>query len=614
VTGIHPPVPHHDGSALHVSPPSPSLGDTVSVRLRIPKSFGTVDKVFVRSVIDAEPRHLPAVLVDEIDGWMWWQAELPLENPVQRYRFLVVAGGVRTWVNNVGATRVEPVDAEDFVLSAYPPAPSWLWSSVIYQVFPDRFARSAAADERVLPEWALGSEWDEEVAQDQPGRSHQLYGGDLDGIVEHLDHLVDLGVNVLYLTPFFPAGSNHRYDASTFDEVDPLLGGNDALVRLVEAAHARGIRVLGDLTTNHSGDRHAWFQAALRHPEAPESAYYYWLDTENTTYVGWLGAATLPKLDWSSPALRRRFVEGDDSVVAHWLKPPYSLDGWRIDVANMTGRFGTDDFNEEVRQTVRETMVEVNPDTVLLAESTNDAAGDFTGDSWHGAMSYPALTKPIWRWLSNDSPVGFSFGIPGGGIGRCTGEEFLEAHLRFSAGYPWPIRLGNLNALDTHDTARFVTNAMPGAMPVAVGLSMTLPGVPMVWAGDEFGLEGIDGEHSRTPIPWGTEPEHGELYRSLIRLRREHHALIAGGVRWIAAEHDVLVYARESAEQTVLCVAARGRFGLRLDSPGIGPGSAAERLFGSASLHAEGTDLRLTGDGPSFTMWAFPGVKVPAHR
>lgn len=611
MTGGSQPAPHHDGSALHVSPPSPGLGDTVSVRLRVPASSGNPDAVHVRTVIDAEPRHLKAVRVAEVDGWVWWQADLPLENPVQRYRFLLVADGVRTWVNAVGATRVEPLDIEDFVLAAYPPAPSWLWSSVIYQVFPDRFARSAAADGRELPDWAIAAKWDDAVDEEQPGRSHQLFGGDLDGIVEHLDHLEHLGVNVLYLTPFFPARSNHRYDASTFDRVDPLLGGDEALIRLVEAAHRRGMRVLGDLTTNHSGDGHAWFRAALGHPEAPESAYYYWLDTDNTSYVGWLGAASLPKFDWASPALRRRFIEGDDSVVAHWLKPPYSLDGWRVDVANMTGRFGTDDFNAEVRQTVRETMIEVNPDTVLLAESTNDASPDFPGDAWHGAMTYPAFTKPVWRWLSSGASEGYSFGIPGGGLRACSGEELLTAHLRFSAGYPWPVRLGNLNALDTHDTARFVSNALPGSLPVAAGMAMSLPGVPLVWAGDEFGLPGVDGEHSRTPIPWGTEPEYGDLYRTLIGMRRDNHVLIAGGIRWIAAEPDVLVYVRESEEQSVLCVAARAQFTVLLDSPGLGPVSEARRLIGDAVIRGDGGAVHLSGDGPSFSAWTFPGVRVP---
>ena len=138
----------------------------------------------------------------------------------------------------------------------------------MYQVFPDRFARSAAADERPTPEWAIAAEWGDPVDPVMPARSQQFYGGDLDGVTEKLDHLVSLGVDLLYLTPVFPAASNHRYDAASFDRVDPLLGGDEAYIRLIEAAHARGIRVIGDLTSNHSGDTHEWFTAAYGHPGA----------------------------------------------------------------------------------------------------------------------------------------------------------------------------------------------------------------------------------------------------------------------------------------------------------------------------------------------------------
>jgi alpha-glucosidase len=114
----------------------------------------------------------------------------------------------------------------------------------------------------------------------------QLYGGDLQGIVEHLDHLVDLGVTVLYLTPFFPARSNHRYDASTFDVVDPVLGGDEGLAALLDAAHARGLRVVGDLTTNHTGDAHEWFLAAVADPAAPERASTSSTSTRSSTPAG----------------------------------------------------------------------------------------------------------------------------------------------------------------------------------------------------------------------------------------------------------------------------------------------------------------------------------------
>ena len=155
------------------------------------------------------------------------------------------------------------------------------------------------------------------------------------------------------------------------------------------------MRVIGDLTSNHSGDAHEWFVASHLHSGAAESEFYYWLDPEQKTYVSWLGVPSLPKFNCNSAELRTRLIEGPDSVVAKWLKPPYNLDGWRIDVANMTGRYLDQDFNAEVRQIIRKTMIDINPETLLLGESTNDGASDFQGDGWHGAMTYTNFTRPI---------------------------------------------------------------------------------------------------------------------------------------------------------------------------------------------------------------------------
>lgn len=614
--------PHHDGSPLYVSTQSPTLGETVRVRVRIPHGFGEITAVRTRSNPDHEPRFTDAVprpLPEEaaggrLEGWDWWEASVTVENPVHGYRFLIsLAGGRQLWLNATGLHDTETLDSEDFKLVAYEAPPEWVASTVLYQVFPDRFARSAAADARPTPEWAIPAAWSDPVDTEPPGRSQQFYGGDLDGIVEHLDHIVRLGVTMIYLTPVFPARSNHRYDASSFGEVDPLLGGNEALVRLVQAAHARGLRVIGDLTSNHSGDRHEWFLAGHRHPDAPESAFYYWLDEQNESYASWLGVPSLPKFNWSSTELRRRFIEGADSVVATWLKAPYNLDGWRIDVANMTGRYLTDDLNAEVRQTIRRTMVEVNPDTILLGESTNDAASDFQGDAWHGAMTYANFTRPLWGWLSQPGSASSYFGLPFGTIPEYTGEQFFRAHTAFAAGFPWRTRLGTMNALDTHDTPRFLTHALPGTVPVALGMSVTLPGIPVVFAGDEFGLVGEDGEASRTPMPWAaadTVPGSIELYASLIHLRTEHPALNGGGMRWLHVGDDVLVYVRESAQESVLVVAARSGFDVTLPTGAI-EASAVQQLAGDASLTVTDAGIRLAGAGPSFTAWQLAGVAVP---
>ncbi|MDQ1580511.1 MAG: alpha-glucosidase [Microbacteriaceae bacterium] len=620
-------LPHHDGSSLYVSNAEPTLGEAVVVRVRIPRSWGAVTAVRTRSNPDHEPQFSNATLVATTDagdardagdapGWDWWEAVIHVLNPVHGYRFLITReDGRSVWLNATGVHEIETLDSEDFKLVTYAAPPAWVKSSVMYQVFPDRFARSAAADARTLPDWAIPAAWDTPVDLFPPGRSQQFYGGDLDGVIERLDHLERLGINLIYLTPVFPGESNHRYDASSFGEIDPLLGGDDAYVRLIEAAHARGFRVIGDLTSNHCGSGHEWFQAALGNPDAPESEFFYWLNDEHTEYASWLGVPSLPKFNWNSRELRRRFIEGPDSVVAKWLKAPYALDGWRIDVANMTGRYLDQDLNEDVRRIIRRTMTEINPDTILIGESTNDASSDFQGDAWHGAMTYTNFTRPLWGWLSEPERESSYFGLPFRTIPSYTGEQFVAAHSRFVAGFPWRTRLGTMNALDTHDTPRFLTNARAGVVPVALGMSMTLPGIPVVFAGDEFGLTGIDGEDSRTPLPWESLADASvsatvDLYSALIRLRTEHSALNGGGMRWIHVGEDVLVYVREDAAESVLLVAARAGFDVLLPVGAVGGADVATSLFGHGELVASEVGIRLRGSGPTFAAWALPPVLV----
>lgn len=605
--------PHHDGSALYVSAEGVGVGDTVLLRVRVPADFGVANAVHVRSTPNREPRFDAARVIADIDGVQWWQASVVLENPVLSYRFLLTfADGTLSWLNATGVHTIDTVDAADFRFTTFAPPPAWAASAVMYQVFPDRFARSREADDRPVPDWAIPAAWSEPVSRSRPETSLQFYGGDLAGIEERLDHLTRLGISVLYLTPFFAARSNHRYDSISFDKVDPLLGGDAALISLVAAAHARGIRVIGDLTTNHTGDGHEWFTAAISDQDAVEGGFYYWLDDDATRYASWLGVPSLPKLNWSSQELRDRLIEGPNSVVARWLSEPFNLDGWRIDVGNMTGRYGHDDFSSEVRRIIRRTMADARPDALLIGESTSDASPDMLGDGWHGAMSYAPFTRPIWNWLSTlGAPAGGSIGSAQATFPAYSGEDVHATNVEFLAGYPWAMRCTSLNALDTHDLPRFLTNARSGTFEVALGLSMTMPGIPLVWAGDEFGLTAIDGEDSRTPLQWDSIDDAADtvaLYSRLTQLRREHEVLANGSIRWLHASTDAIAFARESASETVVVVATRAENTFTLSASSLS--GIPRYLCGTATLTFE-NEWRADARGPSFSVWALPGVELP---
>jgi alpha-glucosidase len=529
------------------------------------------------------------------------------------YRFLIdLVDGAAFWLNTQGVSVVEPSDVLDFRITTFSDAPNWSKNSVMYQIFPDRFARSAKAMERKTPSWAIKKNWADPVSGSGPDVAKEFFGGDLDGVTEHLDHLEALGVTLLYLTPIFPAQSNHRYDASSFDEVDELLGGNEAFKTLVEQAHARGMKVLGDLTANHSGSEHEWFKAAFANPTAPESDFYFFSEG-NTKYESWWGVSTLPKLNWNSKELRRRFIEGSDSVVAKWLKAPFNLDGWRIDVANMTGRLEEQDLYKEVAQTIKKTMQEVNPDALLIGEYTKDAGPFIQGDGYHGAMTYSNFTKPLWLWFANEN-IKIYEDFPGPGPSRYSGKQFLEAHLQFASQFPWSVRQNNMNALDTHDIPRFKTVGILGAQMVGAALQFTLPGIPVIFQGDEFGLDGNNGENSRTPMPWNderpTEKSMIGVYGELARIRKENPVLIDGAVRWLYASDEAVVFAREDDTATILVAVTRFEDpNIKISMDAITDPDRAINLFGGGEIKVIGSSLLLPGKPLSVNIWRLPAPK-----
>ncbi|MDQ4029463.1 MAG: glycoside hydrolase family 13 protein [Actinomycetota bacterium] len=568
--------PHHDGSDQYVERPD-DLGGDALVRLRVPA--GGAAGVALRYTRDGEPRVIEA----EQDG-EWWVARFPVANPSVRYRWLLAGGEAGyAWLNGRGLVGHDVPDSDDFVLSLAAGGPEWHLRSVVYEIFPDRFASTGVATEP--PAWAISRAWDELPTGRGPETAHEWFGGDLAGIEAHLDHVERLGADVLYLTPIFPAGSTHRYDATSFDRIDPLLGGDEALASLTQAAHARGLRVLGDLTTNHTGVGHEWFD---------ERRPFYYFDGER--YESWLGVPSLPKLDWRSEELRERMV----AVARRWLEE--GLDGWRIDVANMTGRHRDHDLTLEIARELRRAV----GDGLLIAELFHDHRGDLRGDGWHGTMDYAGFLKPVWTWLRGDGYDRFlnlPFTPP-----PASGRAAVAEMRAFRAGVPWQAILHSWTLLDSHDTARFRTVAGSRERQlVGLGLMFTTPGVPMLFAGDELGLEGAWGEDGRRTMPWGREDDWDgavlQETRKLAALRRSSEALARGGLRYAHVDDDVIAYLRETDSERLLCLASRAPHAplrLPLGCRGL------DALYGPEAVVAGGFAL-VPADGPAFHVWRIDG-------
>ncbi|MDR2381926.1 MAG: hypothetical protein LBE08_12300 [Bifidobacteriaceae bacterium] len=673
--------PHHDGSALYVDGRNHHLGDRVAVRLMIPAAWGeSAVKLWVMR--DGEPLRLPARITaqpgpgpvtSQEASARWYEAILPVDNPEVRYRWLIARPGGYHWVTARGVFDRDVPAAGDFLLTTHGPPPAWSDHAVGYQIFPDRFARSGRLTARP-PTWARAAEWDATPAPGGEAAGREYFGGDLYGIAQHADYLADLGISLVYLTPFFPAGSTHRYDASTFDWVDPLLGGDQALIELSDALHRRGIRLIGDLTVNHTGSGHEWFRRALaarsgKVPPNEEQGFYYWpenspldlglwqqaLDAQASgsdhpaspdptgsdhpassdptgpdptagaqpalirpapDYLAWLGIPTLPKLNWNAAALIQRMITGPDSVVGRYLRPPFNLDGWRIDVAHMTGRFADDDLYHQVARTIRATMDAVKPDSLLIGEHFFDVSRDLPGDGWHAVMNYAAFLKPVWSFLASataDPAIGFlDVPLP---VPRRDGGRVVATMREFAATAAWPATSHAWNMLDSHDSARIATIAEdPQLVELGAAWLATYPGIPAIFAGAEGGARGATGEASRTTMPWdqiaagGGSRWSGRLaaaYRALIALRRRHTPLRTGGLRWAFTSDDAVGYLRETPSATILVALARAPWA-GVVMPGIGAAGSSlyhPHLAAALSLEVTPEGWRIAGDGPGIGIW-----------
>ena len=480
--------------------------------------------------------------------------------------------------------------------------PAWVADAVFYQIFPDRFARS----ERLTKPAHL-EPWD------GPPTTYGYKGGDLFGVAEHVDWLVDLGITAVYLNPIFQSAANHRYHTHDYFHVDPLLGGNEAFEEMLEACHGRGIKVVLDGVFNHASRGFFQFNDILENGEgSPWLDWFHVFEANNTNayddseppgYDAWWNMHALPKFNTENPQVREFLME----VGEHWIRK--GIDGWRLDVPE---EITTQGFWEEFRERVRA----VNPDAYIVGEIWR-LAPDWIGESprFDAVMNY-RFTEAALRFaagprLDKDvtAPVNLTLRPP------YDGAQYARAVEAILAAYPQEANRSNLNLLGSHDTPRVLSMAGgdEASVILAALLQFTFPGAPCIYYGDEIGMTGAHDPGSRGAFPWDRQSSWNtgllEVFRSLTKLRHSQPALRSAAYRTVLAEGPVHAFVRGAADDGCLLVAVN-----TADHP-VHPwaplrAASAEPLWGhGAAMVGDGT-IRLELPGRAGAVWRLSGAHL----
>lgn len=489
--------------------------------------------------------------------------------------------------------------------------PDWFGRGVSYQIFPDRFRRAAMRDVNgMVGDRTLHTDWDEPVEYRPDARGEitcsDFFGGDLAGIAQKLDYLSSLGVTTLYMNPIFESSSNHRYDTADYRHIDPLLGTEDDFRALCEAAEKRGIRVMLDGVFNHTGSNSVYFNAAGFYPDvgaaqSEDSPYAKWYHFTRfpDEYDAWWGFKTLPAVEESEPEYIDFIIEGQDSVVRHWLRAGAS--GWRLDVA--------DELPGAFIERIRRVMDETKPGSYLIGEVWEDGSNKVAystrrkyllGAQTHGLMNYP-FRNALLAYLKDGDAA-----------------DFREAMETIRENYPPAAFYGAMNFLGTHDTPRILTVlGYGGAWPqtreerarialsaeeyrlgvcrlrLAALVMFAFPGSPTIFYGDEAGMQGFEDPFNRGTYPWGREDaELLSYFRRLGALRGARASLQCGTIEYVVADAAVLAFRRVSDDEKSLVACNAGRMPVELEFAWDGA-DALDALTGER--HATvGGKLRLT--------------------
>lgn len=433
--------------------------------------------------------------------------------------------------------------------------PEWYKDGIVYQIFPDRFARddrwrercetaiSRVNDRRSDTKRLIEDDWSKPAyyIRDDSNKvtGWPIYGGSLKGIEEKLDYLKSLGVSVIYLNPIFEATSNHRYDTGNYLKIDPALGTEEDFVHLAEEAKTRGIRIILDGVFSHTGQDSIYFdrfgnyggeeKGAWQGEDSPYRSWYKFDENEKCGYRSWWGVEDLPEVDENNESYRE-FILGEGGPVKKWLNKGAS--GWRLDVADEL----PDDFIRAMRKSVKEE----DEDALLIGEVWEDASNKisygerkkyFAGDELDGTMHYPLRTILL-DYINYTITAGKA------------GQKLMS----LAENYPEENLYGALNLIGSHDRERIMTmmaaeedrSSAVKKVKMLSTLQYALPGVPCVYYGDEAGLTGKADPVNRSAFPWGNEDQELEYhYRMLGLIYSEHPVLKTGNFCMLSGQDGI---------------------------------------------------------------------------
>lgn len=565
-----------DGTSDYVIPAEPGIHEKVRLRFRTARD----DAQEVCLISGGEALQMQKVSSGEV--FDYYETEVQLTDTMFVYYFRIKSESEELCYHRCGVSE-HPVEYYNFRIMPGFSTPAWAKGAVMYQIFVDRFCNGDPSNDVEDGEYVYIGEpvckvkdWNEFPAAMDIRRFH---GGDLQGVLDKLDYLEELGVEVIYFNPLFVSPSNHKYDIQDYDYIDPHYGviiedggevlsegekdntratkyqkrtgdirnleaSNRLFAKLVEEMHARGMRVILDGVFNHCGSFNKWMdreriyepqpeyeKGAYVSAQSPYRDFFHFFDEReeawpyNKNYDGWWGHDTLPKLNYEDSPMLEEYIL---NIGKKWVSPPYNADGWRLDVAADLGY--SNEYNHIFWENFRKAVKSANPQALILAEHYGDPGEWLQGDEWDSVMNYDAFMEPLTWFLT---------GMEKHSDERRTdlwgnADNFVNTMNHFMASMLTPSLQVAMNELSNHDHSRFLTrtNHIAGrvaqlgskaaeeginlaVMREAVAVQMTWVGAPTVYYGDEAGVCGFTDPDSRRTYPWGREN------RELVEFHKE---------------------------------------------------------------------------------------------